>query len=119
MLSFIVLPLPVSNNDPFAQSPPPGFSQLEVVRRKIQIQSMAMAAARGSMRHHPHVVAGSIVAVGGLQRIGLTIKEIVKAEGPGGFYAGMGPNLVQVLPSSALSYYTYSTLKQILHADNS
>ena len=100
---------------------------LEVVRRRIQIQSMTMATARGAMRHPTTIAAGAVAAVAlgggpiaassGLKRIALTCKDIWKAEGAGGFYSGMAPNLAQVLPSSALSYYTFDKLKQVLHAE--
>ena len=88
---------------------------------------MAMAAARTTMRHPTTIAAGAAAALAlgsgplsssnGLQRIALTCKDIWKAEGAAGFYSGMAPNLAQVLPSSALSYYTYDMLKQMLHAE--
>jgi len=99
---------------------------LEVVRRKIQVQSMASVAARSAMMRHPTTVAAGaaaaavalggcpIAASSGLKRVFLTCKEILKAEGPMGFYTGMAPNLAQVFPSAALSYYTYDRLKQML-----
>jgi Mitochondrial carrier protein len=31
-----------------------------------------------------------------------------------GLYAGMAPNVLQVLPSSALSYFTYELMKVVL-----
>ena len=100
---------------------------LEVVRRRIQVQSMASAAARNTMRHPTTIAAGaaaalalgggSIAASSGFKRVILTCKDIFRAEGALGFYSGMAPNLAQVFPSSALSYYTYDRLKQILLVD--
>ncbi|GAX86336.1 hypothetical protein CEUSTIGMA_g13748.t1 [Chlamydomonas eustigma] len=106
---------------------------LEVVRRRIQLQSMVMAAAKASSMKHTAglmavaaAAAGGIkgavpgtsaaAAAGGLRRVALTCQDIWKAEGPAGFYAGMAPNLIQVLPSSALSYYTYDRFKVLLQA---
>jgi hypothetical protein len=106
---------------------------LEVVRRRIQVQSMVMAAAKASsMKHTAGIIAVAAAAAGGikntvpgtsasagafgLRRVALTCQEIWKAEGPAGFYAGMAPNLIQVLPSSALSYYTYDRFKMLLQA---
>ena len=39
---------------------------------------------------------------------------MAEQEGFKGFYAGMLPNMLQVLPNAALSYYAYETFKQIL-----
>eukprot|EP00955_Chlamydomonas_euryale_P081864 363634-Chlamydomonas_euryale.AAC.17 len=91
---------------------------LEVVRRRMQLQSMAAAAVRGGMRGHPTASAAAAVGAAafttGISRVGLTIQEVWRADGLHGFYAGMKPNLLQVLPSSALSYFTYETLKEML-----
>ena len=91
------------------------------------MQAMAHAAARHTMRHPTTIAAGAAAAVAlgggpmaassGLRRIALTCRDIWKADGPAGFYAGMAPNLVQVLPSSAISYYTYEKLKEVLGAE--
>ncbi len=37
-------------------------------------------------------------------------------EGLRGFYVGLLPNVLQVLPNAALSYYTYDLLKRLLNA---
>ena len=94
------------------------------------MQAMAAAAARSTMRHPTTIAAGAVAAAAlgggvggpmaaasGMRRIALTVKDIWKVDGPAGFYSGMAPNLAQVLPSSALSYYTYEKMKDVLGAE--
>ncbi|KAG1679639.1 hypothetical protein FOA52_006156 [Chlamydomonas sp. UWO 241] len=100
---------------------------LEVVRRRMQLQSMAAAAARTGIPGHqvaPLVAAAAAAAAGapvarGAARVASTIRDVWRADGLAGFYSGMKPNLLQVLPSSALSYYTYEKMKMILGVDTS
>jgi hypothetical protein len=121
---------------------------LEVIRRKMQLQSMAAgasamqaasaaaaagggaagaaaaaAAAPNVLRQHGlKAAAGALVPVGaaaGLQvgalgRIAVACSAIVRADGVGGFYAGLLPNMLQVLPSAALSYGTFEGVKHML-----
>jgi hypothetical protein len=49
-------------------------------------------------------------------RLAAACAAIVRADGVAGFYAGLLPNMLQVLPSAALSYGTYETVKQMLGA---
>ncbi|GLC45939.1 hypothetical protein PLESTF_000714600 [Pleodorina starrii] len=141
---------------------------LEVIRRKMQLQSMALASMRqlgggGGMHphhHHPNLfgpagpasasaaaaAAGGRLAAAahhhhhmlpyhlgaqrlmatlsaaavanspGLARVAAAVSAILSIDGPRGFYSGLLPNMLQVLPSAALSYYTYDTLKTVLGA---
>lgn len=50
------------------------------------------------------------------QRFVGTTALILQTEGVRGFYVGLLPNVMQVLPNAALSYYTYDLLKQLLNA---
>lgn len=48
------------------------------------------------------------------QKLGSTIVSLAEEEGIRGFYAGILPNMLQVLPNAALSYFAYETFKSIL-----
>lgn len=105
---------------------------LEVVRRRMQMQSMALAhlavasraggtasaaaAAAGFALSAAgmHTNANAAAHMSGWARVVHTCKSVVKADGLKGFYAGFAPNVLSVLPSAALSYYTYDTMKQLL-----
>lgn len=50
------------------------------------------------------------------QRFVGTTALIMQTEGLRGFYVGLLPNVLQVLPNAALSYYTYDLLKRTLNA---
>lgn len=99
---------------------------LEVVRRKMQLQSMASASvaagAEALQAGASHVLvlrdakaAGAARRVIG-SRLVSACRAIVQADGMKGFYMGLKPNMLQVLPSAALSYWTYDTMRSILHA---
>jgi hypothetical protein len=47
-------------------------------------------------------------------RVAAACSAIVQADGVAGFYAGILPNMLQVLPSAALSYSTYEAVKHLL-----
>lgn len=49
-----------------------------------------------------------------MKRIMLAYRMSTKTHGMRGLYAGMGPNAVQVLPSSALGYCTFEVMKVLL-----
>jgi hypothetical protein len=110
---------------------------LEVIRRKMQLLSMASGAAsaasssgpilRGLKAHRlpPPIAAAAAgsgaaaAAAGGpghaaSGRILAACSAILKAAGPAGFYSGLLPNMLQVLPSASLSYFTYETVKHAL-----
>ncbi len=44
----------------------------------------------------------------------LAVGTTMRQEGIRGFYTGMLPNLLQVVPNAALSYFAYETFKQML-----
>lgn len=111
---------------------------LEVIRRKMQLQSMAAGAAYLASNSAPNVLrqhglkaaSGALVPAGAaagtfgaagvpgaaLARIAAACAAIIQADGLKGFYAGLLPNMLQVLPSAALSYGTYESVKQLLAA---
>jgi hypothetical protein len=116
---------------------------LEVIRRKMQLQSMAAgaavlasgnaaaAAAPNLLRQHGlKAASGALVPSGAgmggfgaagvpgaaFGRLAAACAAIVRVDGVAGFYAGLLPNMLQVLPSAALSYGTYETVKQMLGA---
>jgi hypothetical protein len=120
---------------------------LEVIRRKMQLQSMpagaavlsspgnaaaaAAAAAPSILRQHGlKAASGALVPTGAgmgsfgaagvpgtaVGRIAAACSAIVRADGFAGFYTGLLPNMLQVLPSAALSYGTYESVKQMLGA---
>jgi Mitochondrial carrier protein len=47
-------------------------------------------------------------------RLVIAFQMSTRQHGMAGLYAGMAPNALQVLPSSALSYFTYETMKVVL-----
>lgn len=102
---------------------------LEVIRRKMQLQSMvagATTAANSVVRQHGlKAAAGALTpatagTLGGaapaaaFARIAAACTAIMQADGVAGFYAGLLPNMLQVLPSAALSYGTYESVKHLL-----
>jgi len=72
---------------------------LEVVRRHLQLET-----TKGGRKG----VGGMVVAVAAIRR----------AEGWRGFYAGILPSVLQVLPSAALSYYTFELFKSVFKVDD-
>jgi hypothetical protein len=48
------------------------------------------------------------------QRLLLAVRMSMKNHGVRGLYAGMVPNAMQVLPSSALGYFMYEFMKVVL-----
>lgn len=94
---------------------------LEVIRRRMQLISMqrGAAAATGSlMRAQAVVMAASATAESpaalAVQRLVYATTSIMKVQGVAGLYSGLLPNMLQVLPSAALSYFTYETMKHVL-----
>lgn len=104
---------------------------LEVVRRKMQLQSMVAGAAvvasntaANAVRHHGlKAAAGALSPAGAVAvaapsaafaRVAAACTAIIQADGVAGFYAGLLPNMLQVLPSAALSYGTYETVRHLL-----
>jgi len=104
---------------------------LEVVRRRMQLQQAAAAGAAGAVAATGGAGAAAAAAAGpalravaagaagaggatAVSRVVTACVEIARQRGLRGLYSGLGPNLLQVLPSSALSYYTFETAKTAL-----
>ncbi|KAJ9509186.1 hypothetical protein QJQ45_001675 [Haematococcus lacustris] len=86
------------------------LSALRVVSPAAMAAAVAAAAGAGVVGLAGRGRAG----LEGCARMWLVCHAILQAEGPQGLYRGLLPNLLQVLPSAALSYYTYDTLKEQL-----
>lgn len=43
-----------------------------------------------------------------------TVREILQNEGPRGFYRGIAPEYLKVVPSVGIAFMTYETLKSLL-----
>ncbi|GBG00459.1 hypothetical protein Rsub_13205 [Raphidocelis subcapitata] len=104
---------------------------LEVLRRRMQLQSAPGAAAGGAaglsalLRAHSPGAGGAAPAAAvawgahsnaAWGRIAAAAAAIWKEGGAAGFYAGLRPSLLQVLPSAALSYWVYESVKHALGA---
>eukprot|EP00210_Caulerpa_lentillifera_P002056 g1971.t1 len=81
---------------------------LEVIRRQIQLQT---------------TIGAMTVSSNGIQASSKSLLKacttIIETQGFGGFYAGVLLNTVQVLPSAALSYFTYEAMKSVLKVNQS
>ena len=85
----------------------------EVVRRRMQLEA---AAAAGAIRRA--AAAGGGVALTAARHTFRSAATALLAErGVAGLYAGLGANMLQVLPSAALSYYAYEVFKSVLAVD--
>lgn len=74
---------------------------LEVVRRRLQLQSIHGLSVRNSS---------------GLVNMGRMFLQVMEAEGLRGLYSGVVPTAIQVMPSAALSYFTYEAMKYAIRA---
>ncbi|KAK9801355.1 hypothetical protein WJX73_009646 [Symbiochloris irregularis] len=79
------------------------LSQVYKKMQSIPASSGAKSAASGLMQGR------------GIWRLRAAVNSIAREQGPLGFYAGLAPCLVQVLPSAALSYYFFEACKRALH----
>ena len=66
---------------------------LDLVRRRLQVQT------------------GSFKRSTSLFRMLHLLREVARKQSPLGLYAGLVPSILQVLPSSALGYFTYESTK--------
>ena len=74
---------------------------LEVIRRRLQLQSIhGLSSSQSS----------------GLVNMGRMFVQVVQAEGLIGLYSGVMPTAIQVMPSAALSYFTYEAMKYAINA---
>lgn len=74
---------------------------LEMTRRQLQVESIAM---------------GRLIGDSAMRRTVVTMQQIVAKNGVAGLYRGILPSLMQVIPSAALSYMTYNYLKALSNA---
>ena len=58
------------------------------------------------------------IRVNAFQKLGSTVVSLAEEQGLRGFYAGMLPNMLQVLPNAALSYFAYETFKRLLQVQD-
>jgi hypothetical protein len=97
---------------------------LEVIRRQMQLQGMAaaaggtQAAAGAAAKQLAGSAAGAALGPGAAAwaRVSVALAAILKTDGARGLYRGFGAGSLQVLPSAAISYWTYETVKQALGA---
>lgn len=82
---------------------------LEVIRRRMQ-QSAAAAVASANGAPIPRAAANQA----SLKAFTHAAREIWVKEGLSGFFAGIAPNTIQVLPSAALGYFAFETFKSLL-----
>ena len=79
---------------------------MEVVRRRMQVAAMQLAAAGGGVSS-----STSAAALASATTFRGAAASLVRERGVAGLYAGVGPTMLQVLPSAALSYYAYEVFK--------
>ena len=63
---------------------------------------------------HTSRAAAQHVQSNAFKRLASTTMTVAREEGLRGFYAGMLPNILQVLPHAALNYWAYETFKKLL-----
>ena len=69
---------------------------LDLVKRRMQLQGAA-----GTSSGHKSTITG-------------TVRDILQKEGPRGFYRGIAPEYLKVVPSVGIAFMTYETLKSLL-----
>ncbi|KAL3140606.1 hypothetical protein ABBQ32_005176 [Trebouxia sp. C0010 RCD-2024] len=84
---------------------------MEVIRRRMQVQA-ASASTAGLAQASRTAMKGA--QSNAFKQLGSTIVSLAEEEGIRGFYAGILPNMLQVLPNAALSYFAYETFKRLL-----
>lgn len=93
---------------------------MEVVRRRMQVASMQLASAvsaSASASASAAAASASSPSTAALLQLrkATTFRgaaaALVSERGLAGLYAGVGPTMLQVLPSAALSYYAYESFK--------
>ncbi|KAJ2146406.1 Pyrimidine nucleotide transporter, mitochondrial [Coemansia sp. RSA 1935] len=82
-------------------------SPLDVLRTRQQLSGTRAA---------PSVQTGSILSrsLRPLLTTGVVLKELCVKEGVRGWFAGLGPALVGIMPSRAIQFFTYANTKQAL-----
>lgn len=84
---------------------------MEVIRRRMQVQAASASSAGVA---NASQAAMQKIRVNAFQKLGSTVVSLAEEQGLRGFYAGMLPNMLQVLPNAALSYFAYETFKRLL-----
>jgi solute carrier family 25 phosphate transporter 23/24/25/41 len=74
---------------------------LDVVRRRMQMQSMKKEGQQADQKKITNMVSG--------------LYGIAKHEGPGTLFKGLGPACLEKMPSTAIGYYIYEGLKAALN----
>nr|CAB3472253.1 unnamed protein product [Digitaria exilis] len=69
---------------------------LDLVKRRMQLKGAA-----GTASAHKSTITG-------------TVRDILQKEGPRGFYRGIAPEYLKVVPSVGIAFMTYETLKSLL-----
>ncbi|KAK9813188.1 hypothetical protein WJX72_010359 [[Myrmecia] bisecta] len=88
---------------------------MEVIRRRMQLHSLHAAAGNAPrLAAQAGAKAAARSSAVGLVSFMAAAREILQEAGLRGFYAGLIPNTLQVLPNAALSYFAYETFKQML-----
>jgi solute carrier family 25 phosphate transporter 23/24/25/41 len=90
----------------------------EIVRRRMQLASMARARAlaAAAAAGGEALAAATAAATPALTFRGAAA-ALLRERGVKGMYAGLGPNMLQVLPSAALSYWAYEVFKGLLSVE--
>jgi hypothetical protein len=73
------------------------------IRRAMQLAAASGGAGAAS--------SSSLAALAGATSFRGAAASLLRERGVAGLYAGVGPTMLQVLPSAALSYYAYEVFK--------
>lgn len=85
----------------------------------MHVHAWCLVTADSMVRHAEEAAAFAAMAQARvLGRLRAAVLSIAQEQGPLGYYAGLVPNLVQVLPSAALSYFVYETCKRVLRVND-
>eukprot|EP01023_Acetabularia_acetabulum_P049641 TRINITY_DN5308_c0_g2_i2.p1 TRINITY_DN5308_c0_g2~~TRINITY_DN5308_c0_g2_i2.p1 ORF type:complete len:220 (-),score=48.68 TRINITY_DN5308_c0_g2_i2:127-765(-) len=100
---------------------------LEVLRREMQVQSAVIASVLKSgvasvdYDHYGYNIFDShfeklkVNKTGTLTQIKAAVTQITRTKGLRGFYSGLAPNILQVMPNAAIGYFTYEYLRATLN----
>ncbi|KAJ2747315.1 Pyrimidine nucleotide transporter, mitochondrial [Coemansia sp. BCRC 34301] len=88
-------------------------SPLDVLRTQQQLYGTASLHGHGALMP-PRSTNILLRSVYPLVRTGGFLKEIYLREGIKGWYAGLGPSLVGIIPARAIQFFTYGNGKRIL-----
>mmetsp|Transcript_14880 Transcript_14880/g.44931 ORF Transcript_14880/g.44931 Transcript_14880/m.44931 type:complete len:473 (+) Transcript_14880:269-1687(+) len=98
---------------------------LQVVQRNLQLHT-ASEAGKSAVTALSATQALRLAKMPGLAqplvrsvfRFRAALSAVYVSQGLAGFYAGLLPNVMQVLPNAALSYYAYEAFKRVLDAED-